>query len=335
MQVIAVDAMGGDNAPAEIVLGAVNASKEVNYRIALVGKEDVVKAELDKYQYDSDKIFIVNADEVIENCDTPTIAIKKKKNSSMVIGMNMLKNGEASAFVSAGNTGALLTGATVIVGRIKGVERPALGTMLPTEKGFTLLIDAGANVDAKPSYLAQFATMGSIYYENVIGVKDPKVGLVNIGAEEEKGNAVVKEAYGLLKEKKDINFIGNVEARDISRGEAHVIVCDAFVGNVILKLMEGFSKSLLRIIKKELMASIISKIGAVIASGAFKRVKAYFDYDEVAGAPFLGLKALVVKAHGSSDHKDIRGAILQCSKFIEGDIVNKIAEKLQPEPKTE
>ena len=335
MQVIAVDAMGGDNAPAEIVLGAVNASKEVNYKIALVGKEDVVKAELDKYQYDSDKIFIVNADEVIENCDTPTIAIKKKRNSSMVIGMNMLKNGEASAFVSAGNTGALLTGATVIVGRIKGVERPALGTMLPTEKGFTLLIDAGANVDAKPSYLAQFATMGSIYYENVIGVKDPKVGLVNIGAEEEKGNAVVKEAYGLLKEKKDINFIGNVEARDISRGEAHVIVCDAFVGNVILKLMEGFSKSLLRIIKKELMASIISKIGAVIASGAFNRVKAYFEYDEVAGAPFLGLKALVVKAHGSSDHKDIRGAILQCSKFIEGDIVTKIAEKLQPEPKTE
>ena len=335
MQVIAVDAMGGDNAPAEIVLGAVNASKEVNYKIALVGKEDVVKAELDKYQYDSDKIFIVNADEVIENCDTPTIAIKKKRNSSMVIGMNMLKNGEAAAFVSAGNTGALLTGATVIVGRIKGVERPALGTMLPTEKGFTLLIDAGANVDAKPSYLAQFATMGSIYYENVIGVKDPKVGLVNIGVEEEKGNAVVKEAYGLLKEKKDINFIGNVEARDISRGEAHVIVCDAFVGNVILKLMEGFSKSLLRIIKKELMASIISKIGAVIASGAFKRVKAYFDYDEVAGAPFLGLKALVVKAHGSSDHKDIRGAILQCSKFIEGDIVTKIAEKLQPEPKAE
>ncbi len=335
MQVIAVDAMGGDNAPAEIVLGAVNASKEVNYKIALVGKEDVVKAELDKYKYDSDKIFVVNADEVIENCDMPTIAIKKKKNSSMVIGMNMLKNGEAAAFVSAGNTGALLTGATVIVGRIKGVERPALGTMLPTEKGFTLLIDAGANVDAKPSYLAQFATMGSIYYENVIGVKEPKVGLVNIGAEEEKGNAVVKEAYGLLKEKKDINFIGNVEARDISRGEAHVIVCDAFVGNVILKLMEGFSKSLLRIIKKELMASIISKIGAVIASGAFKRVKAYFEYDEVAGAPFLGLKALVVKAHGSSDHKDIRGAILQCSKFIEGDIVTKIAEKLQPEPKTE
>ncbi len=331
MQVIAVDAMGGDNAPAEIVLGAVNTSKEINYKIALVGKEELIKAELAKYTYDEDKIFIVNADEVIENCDTPTVAIKKKKNSSMVVGMNMLKKGEADAFVSAGNTGALLTGATLIVGRIKGVERPALGTVLPTEKGFTLLIDAGANVDAKPSYLAQFATMGSVYCENVLGVKDPRVALVNIGAEEEKGNAVVKETYGLLKQQKNINFVGNIEAREISRGEADVIVCDAFVGNVILKLMEGFSKSLLRIIKKELMASFISKLGAVIASGAFKRVKAYFEYDEVAGAPFLGLKALVVKAHGSSDHKDIRGAILQCSKFIEGDIVNKIAEKLKPE----
>ena len=335
MQVIAVDAMGGDNAPAEIIKGAVNASKEIGYKIALVGKEDVVKAELGKYSYDTDKIYDVNADEVVENCDKPTDAIKKKKNSSMVIGMNMLKNGEAAAFVSAGNTGALLTGATIIVGRIKGVERPALGTMLPTENGYTLLIDAGANVDAKPSYYSQFATMGSIYYENLLGIPAPKVGLVNIGAEPEKGNAVVKEVYGILKEQKDINFIGNVEARDIPKGEAHVIVCDAFVGNVILKLMEGFSKSLLKIIKKELTANLVSKIGAVIASGAFKRVKAFFDYDDVAGAPFLGLKALVVKAHGSSDHKDIRGAILQCAKFIDGDIVNKIAEKLQPVPKTE
>ncbi len=328
MQIIAVDAMGGDNAPAEIVKGAVNASKEISYQIALVGKEDVIKEELAKYKYDEEKIVVVNASEVIENCDQPTVAIKKKKDSSMVVGMNMVKKGEAAAFVSAGNTGALLTGATVIVGRIKGVERPALGTMLPTETGYTLLIDAGANVDAKPSYLVQFATMGSVYVENVSGIKEPKVGLVNIGAEKEKGNAVVKETYELLEQQDKINFIGNVEARDITKGQADVVICDAFVGNVILKFMEGFGKSMLRMIKTELTADLISKIGAVISMKAFKRLKKRFDYDDIGGAPFLGLKALVVKAHGSSDNRAIRGAILQCAKFIEGDIVNKIAEKL-------
>ena len=210
------------------------------------------------------------------------------------------------------------------------MERPALGTLLPTEKGHTLLIDAGANVDAKPSYFPQFALMGSIYYENVMGVKEPKVGLVNIGVEESKGNAVVKEAYGLLKETKDINFIGNTEARDISLGDADVVVCDAFVGNVILKVMEGFGKSILRIIKKEILATVMSKLGAVLASGAFKRIKKYFDYDTVGGAPFLGLKGLVVKAHGSSDYRAVAGAIFQCEKFIDGDIVSKIAEKISP-----
>ncbi|MBQ9604745.1 MAG: phosphate acyltransferase PlsX [Firmicutes bacterium] len=328
MQIIAVDAMGGDNAPAEIVLGAVNASKDIDYKIALVGKEDVVNEELSKYEYNKDKIIVVNASEVIENCDQPTVAIKKKKDSSMVVGMNMVKKGEAAAFVSAGNTGALLTGATVIVGRIKGVERPALGTMLPTEKGFTLLIDAGANVDAKPSYLVQFATMGSVYVENVSGIKDPKVGLVNIGAEREKGNAVVKETYELLEQQDKINFIGNVEARDITKGQADVVICDAFVGNVILKFMEGFGKTMLSMIKSELKADLVSKIGAVISMKAFKRLKKRFDYDDIGGAPFLGLKALVVKAHGSSDNRAIRGAIIQCAKFIDGDIVNKIAEKL-------
>lgn len=327
-KVIAVDAMGGDNAPMEIVKGAVEASKNIDYVIALVGKEDIVRKELDKYSYDSKKIVVVNADEVIENCDVPTVAIKKKKNSSMVVGMNMVKNGQALAFVSAGNTGALLTGATVIVGRIKGVERPALGTMIPTEKGHSLLIDAGANVDAKPSYLVQFATMGSVYVENVCSIKNPKVALINIGAESEKGNAVVKETYQLLGQQNNINFVGNIEARDISKGEVDVMVCDAFVGNVVLKLMEGFGKSILGILKKELMADTVSKIGALISTGAFKRVKKYFDYDDVGGAPFLGLKALVVKAHGSSDAKAIKGAINQCVLFIEHDIVNKIAENL-------
>lgn len=329
MDIIAVDAMGGDNAPAEIVKGAVEASKTVKYKLALVGKEDIINTELKKYQYDRDKIQVVNATEVIENCDTPTDAIKHKKDSSMVVGMNMVKKGEAKAFVSAGNTGALLTGATVIVGRIKGVQRPALGTMLPTEKGFTLMLDAGANVDAKPEYLVQYAKMGSVYYENVMGKSNPSVGLVNIGAEREKGNAMVKEAYGLLEQAEGINFTGNTEARDITLGDVDVIVCDAFVGNVILKFMEGFGKSILRIIKKELMSGTMSKIGALMASGAFKRLKKnYFEYDDIGGAPFLGLKGLVVKAHGSSNAGAIAGAIKQCEKFIDTDMVEKIAEKL-------
>lgn len=326
--IIAVDAMGGDNAPCEIVKGAVEASKEIKYKIALVGIEEAVNAELAKYSYDKEKISVVNATEVIETCEVPTVAIRKKKDSSMVVGLNMVKKGEAAAFVSAGNTGALLTGATVIVGRIPGVERPALGTMIPTEKGMSLLIDAGANVDAKPNYLVQFAKMGSVYVENIFGVKNPKVGLINIGVESEKGNALVKETYGLLSDAEGINFAGNLEARDIPQGEMDVMVADAFVGNVVLKLMEGFGKTILGILKKELMADFMSKIGAVISMKAFKRVKGYFDYSDVGGAPFLGLKALVVKAHGNSDARAIKGAINQCVKFIDGDIVSKIAQKL-------
>ncbi|MGN1318079.1 MAG: phosphate acyltransferase PlsX [Lachnospirales bacterium] len=328
MKTIAVDAMGGDNAPNEIIKGAVEALKEVTYNITLVGKEDIINRELKKYSYDTSRISVVNADEVIENCETPTVAIKQKKNSSMVVGLNLVKKGEADAFVSAGNTGALLTGSTVIIGRIRGIERPALGTLLPTEKGVTMMLDSGANVDAKPSYLSQYALMGSIYMENVMGIKNPRVGLVNIGAEKEKGNAMVKEAYELLENTPNINFVGNTEARDITLGDVDIIVCDAFVGNVILKLMEGFGHTMLRIIKKELMADFMSKIGALIAFKAFKRVKSYFEYDDKGGAPFLGLKGLVVKAHGSSDYKAIRGAIKQCALFMETDIVNKIAEKI-------
>jgi glycerol-3-phosphate acyltransferase PlsX len=327
-KLIALDAMGGDNAPAEIVKGVVEATKEFNYKFALVGKEAAIKAELAKYNWNKEKIVVVNATEVIETCEVPTVAIRKKKDSSMVVGLNMVKNGEAAAFISAGNTGALLTGATVIIGRLKGVERPALGTMIPTEKGASLLIDAGANVDAKPSYLVQFAKMGSVYVENIFGIKNPKIGLINIGVESEKGNALVKETYGLLSEEKNINFAGNLEARDISLGEVDVMVADAFVGNVVLKLMEGFGKSILGIIKKELMADVLSKLGAVMSMRAFKRIKAYFDYADKGGAPFLGLKALVVKAHGNSDYRAIKGAIKQCVSFIEADIVNKIAEKL-------
>ena len=321
---IAVDAMGGDNAPKEIIKGAVEALADKRVHILLVGKEDVIKNELSAYGSLSDRVKIINAASVIGNDEQPTSAIRQKKDSSIAVGLKLLNDGQAGAFVSAGATGALLTGATLLVGRVKGVERPALGTLLPNEKGFSLLIDSGANVDAKPVYLRQFAEMGSIYMENVMNIKKPRVGLLNIGAEREKGNMLTKEAYGLL-ESADINFVGNVEARDVPLGAADVVVCDAFTGNVLLKYTEGFARAVLGMIKKELMASPTAKIGALLAKGAFANLKKSFDYREVGGAPFLGLKALVVKAHGSSDAKAFRSAINLCTEFVEKDIVSKIS----------
>jgi glycerol-3-phosphate acyltransferase PlsX len=260
-------------------------------------------------------VSVLHAEEVIETSEVPTTAIKRKKNSSLVVGLNAVKNGGADAFVSAGSTGALLTGATVIIGRLEGIERPALGTMLPNKTGFTLLIDSGANVDAKPSYLLQFAQIGSDYVRRTLGIASPRVGLINVGAEEEKGNELVKAAYPLLKES-GLNFIGNLEAREIPMGAADVAVCDAFVGNVVLKYTEGFAKAMMDMIKEELMSSTLSKLGALMAKGAFKNLKKRFDYREIGGAPFLGLKALVVKAHGSSDALAVSSAITQCVNLL-------------------
>ena len=243
---VVVDAMGGDNAPQETVKGAVDAvNTRKDIKVILTGRQELVEGELSKYTYPKDRIEVVNTTEVIEMAEPPVNAIRKKKDSSIVVGMNLVKKGEADAFVSAGSTGAVLVGGQVIVGRIKGVERPPLAPLIPTKDGVALLIDCGANVDARPSHLVQFAKMGSIYMENVVGVKNPRVGIVNIGAEEEKGNALVKETFPLLKECKDINFIGSVEARDIPAGVCDVVVCEAFVGNVILKLYEGVGATLI------------------------------------------------------------------------------------------
>ncbi len=323
---VAVDAMGGDNAPFEIVKGAVEAVNELGVNIKLVGIESTVKEELAKYKYDTSKIEVIHASEVITTEEAPTTAIRRKKDSSMVVALNLVKNKEADAFVSAGSTGAVLTGATVIIGRIKGIERPALGTCLPTIKGFTFLLDSGANVDCKPKYLEQFAKMGSVYTEHVMGIKNPKVGLVNIGAEKEKGNALTKEVHEIL-ENTDINFSGNIEPRDIPFGKADVIVCDGFVGNTILKFAEGLSMALLKIIKGEITKGLY-KFAALALKKPFGNVKSRLDSEEVGGAPFLGLKSLVVKAHGSSEAKGIRNAIKQCTIFVENDIVSKIEENL-------
>jgi len=326
--VIAIDAMGGDNAPAEIVKGAAEALNAFDVHLILLGKQTLVETELHKYDYPKDKITVVNCNETIDATDTPTTAIKQKKDSSMVAGFNLLKNGGADALVSAGSTGALLAGATFIVGRIPGVERPSLATMLPNQNGFSLMLDSGANVDCKPSYLAQFARMGAVYMENVAGVASPKVGLINIGTEKEKGNQLVKEAYALL-ESSGLNFTGNIEARDIPSGVCDVIVCDGFIGNIILKYTEGFAQSMFGMIKKELMKDTFSKIGALLSKRAYANLKKSFDYSEVGGAPFLGLKALVVKAHGSSDAKAIAGAVKQAVIFTEKDVVNKIKTNIQ------
>ena len=330
MTKVALDAMGGDNAPVEMVKGAVDAiAKDKSIKVFLVGKEDIIKAELDKYEYSADQIEIVNATEVIETAESPVNAIRRKKDSSMVVGMKLVRSGEADAFVSAGSSGAILVGGQTIVGRIKGIDRAPLAPLIPTKKGVSLLIDCGANVDARPAHLLQFAKMGSIYMENVLGIKNPTVGIVNIGAEEEKGNALVKETFPLLKEMKDINFIGSVEAREIPHGQADVVVCEAFVGNVILKLYEGLAAVLVKEMKSGMRVNLRSKIGGFLVKPAIKKTLARFDTSENGGALLLGLNGLVVKTHGSSKAIEISNTIRQCVTFKQQKISEKIKESIQ------
>lgn len=328
---VVVDAMGGDNAPFVTVKGAVDAINEnENVFIYLAGLKEAVETELAKYTYDRNRLELVETTEVIEMAEPPVKAIRSKKDSSIVKGMMMVRNGEADAFVSAGSTGAVLVGGQVLVGRIKGVERPPLAPLIPTdnERGCSLLIDCGANVDARPSTLVQFAKMGSIYMESVMGVEKPKVGIVNIGAEEEKGNALVKETFPLLKECPDINFVGSVEARDIPSGIVDVIVCEAFVGNVVLKTFEGVGQTLISKIKKGMMSNLRSKLGALLVKPALKETLKTFDLEQYGGAPMLGLTGLVVKTHGSSKAGEIKNSILQCLTFKEQGINEKIKEKI-------
>ena len=326
---VAVDAMGGDNAPGEIVKGAIKAVQDKdNIKVILVGLEEEISNELSKYEYDKERVDIVHAREVISNDESPTLAIRRKKDSSMVVALNLVKSNEADAFVSAGSSGAVLTGGLFVVGRIKGIERAPLAPLIPTLNGHSLLVDCGANVDATSSQLVQFARMGSVYMEEVVGIKNPTVAIVNIGTEEDKGNALVKETYPLLKECRDINFIGSIESRNIPYGEADVIVCQAFVGNVILKLYEGVALALMDVIKKAFMANTKSKIGALLAKDAIKDSLKVLTSDDYGGAPLLGLNGLVVKTHGNSTYKDIRNAVIQCITFTEQEINEKIKDKI-------
>ncbi len=329
---VAVDAMGGDNAPYEVIKGSVMAlSKNEKVSVVLVGKEEEIYAGLKQYQYDESRISVVNATQVIGFNESPAVAVRKKRDSSIVVAMKLVKQGEADAFVSAGSTGAILVGGLGYIGRIKGVERTPLATVIPTEKGGSLLIDCGANVDARSSHLVQFAKMGSLYMQYFCGVSNPKVGIVNIGTEEEKGNALVKETFPLLKECRDINFCGSIEARDIPKGNFDVIVCEGFVGNVILKLYEGLALTLLKKMKEGMLSTKISMLGALLSKRSLKKVMKTFDVSEYGGAPLLGLKNLAVKTHGSSEAIEICNSIIQCVSFVNNNINDKISECLTKE----
>lgn len=324
---IIIDAMGGDNAPQAPVEAGAKAAAELGVNVVLVGKEDVLKKELSRCSYPKDKVEIVNADEVITNHEEPVKAVKTKKNSSLVVAANMLKNGEGDALLSMGNTGALLSAGLLIVGRIRGILRPALATMLPTEKGPKLLLDAGANTNCKPENLVQFAVMGSIYMKNIMSVSSPKVGLMSIGEEEGKGDDLTKRAFIKLK-KAPVDFYGNIEGRDVMKGTTEVMVCDGFVGNVILKTVEGMGSFVGNALKKMFFKSVLTKFGAFCISSGLKEFKNMMDYREYGGAPLLGVKSTVIKGHGSSDAKAVFSAIKQAKKAVETDIVQKIKDSL-------
>lgn len=333
---IIMDAFGGDNAPAAVVEGAaLSLGRFDDISITLCGREDVIRAELQKHSYDAARMAVLDAQEVIDCHEAPTLAIKRKKDSSLVKALSAVANGEADCVVSAGSTGALLAGATFLVRRIKGVKRPALAPLLPTRTGGQMmLIDCGANADCKPSYLQQFAVMGSAYMKGVLGMESPRVALLSNGAEAEKGNELTKAAYPLLAAA-PVNFVGNCEARDILSGGHDVLVCDGFSGNVVLKYTEGLSATILAMLKDELMADTRAKLGAALAKPAFRRMKKKMDYTEQGGAPLLGVNGGVIKAHGSSDAKAFCSAVMQARRFTQADVNAVISAAIAALPDVE
>ena len=334
--IILVDAMGGDNAPDAVIKGAVKAVNEVDANIVLIGDKDIINSKVkefygkDRIEEISPKFSIEHTTEFITMEDKPTDAIKHKKNSSMVIGFNMLKEGKGDVFLSAGNSGALLTGATLLIGRIKGIDRPAMAPMLPAYKKRLMLIDAGANTNCKPLNLVQFAQMATIYLKNTYKIERPKIGLLNIGTEPTKGNELIKETYQILSTKSEelgINFVGNVEGRDAFSGDIDAIVCDGFTGNVFLKTVEGFGKLVKRSLSESLKKSLISKLAAIPAMPGIKRFAKTMDYKEYGGALFLGVKKPVVKAHGSSDEKLFHFTIKQAEEFAKNGAVEMMIDE--------
>ena len=329
---------GGDNAPEANIKGAVKAIKEIDSEIVLIGNESIINQKIKEiYNKESiseisDRIKIHNATEIIEMEDIPTQAIKHKKDSSMVVGFNMLKADEGDVFVSAGNSGALLTGATLLVGRIKGVDRPAIAPMLPSYKKGLMLVDAGANTNCKPINLLQFAEFANIYLKKIYNIEKPAIGLLNIGTEETKGNDLMKESYKLLKEKADdynINFVGNVEGREAFSGEVDAIVTDGFTGNIFLKTVEGFGKLVKKSLSESLKKNLLSTLACIPALPGIKRFSKTMDYKEYGGALFLGVKKPVVKAHGSSDEYLFYFTIKQAEQFAKSKAVDILKEEFE------
>lgn len=325
---IAIDGMGGDFSPKAVVEGCILALQEFDLHIIITGKKEVIEKELNGYTYDKEKIEIIDCSEVVECTEEPVKAIRRKKNSSLAVALQLVKDKKADAMISAGSTGAFMAGATFIVGRIKGIDRPALAPLMPGENGHFMIIDCGANADCKPHYLVQFAIMGKIYFEEIMNVPEPSVGLINIGAEEEKGNELTKAAYKLLKDA-PINFVGNIEPRDIPSGDTKVLVCDGFVGNTVLKLYEGTASHIFSILKEEIMATTRGKIGGAMLKPTFKNIKKRFDYKEVGGAAFLGVDGICIKAHGSSDGRAFKNAINQAKNFYDNNIVERIKNEIE------
>lgn len=334
--IILVDAMGGDNAPDAVIKGAVKAVNEVESEIMLIGDKEVINSRVkelfgkEKIEDVSPKFSIYHTTEIITMEDKPTDAIKHKKDSSMVVGFNLLKEGKGDVFISAGNSGALLTGATLLVGRIKGIDRPAMAPMLPAYKKRLMLIDAGANTNCKPINLVQFAQMATIYLKNTFGIEKPAIGLLNIGTEPTKGNELIRESYEILtkeSERLGINFVGNVEGRDAFSGKIDAIVCDGFTGNVFLKTVEGLGKLVKRTLTESLKKNLLSTIAALPALPGIKRFSKTMDYKEYGGALFLGVKKPVVKAHGSSDEKLFHYTIKQAEEFAKNKAVDMMIEQ--------
>ncbi|MEG0256933.1 MAG: phosphate acyltransferase PlsX [Christensenella sp.] len=325
---IIIDAMGGDHAPEEIIDGVLAALNEwADTAFLLTGDKDKIEALLEKQQYDKARVEIIHTTQVIEMDDSPVKALKEKKDSSMVVALNALAEGKGEMMISAGCTGALVAGGTLIVKRLPGIKRPALAPVLPSQAGEVLLVDAGANADCKPQYLQQFGVMGSIYMQKVFGIKKPNVALINNGAEEEKGSELTKKAHMLLKAA-PINFVGNAEGRDLLNGDYDVLVCDGFTGNIVLKFLEGCAKTILGMLKGYIKESTSAKVGSLFMKGAFSKLKKKMDYKEYGGALLLGLNGGVMKAHGSSDKVAIFHAISAARKFIAGNVVEVIKQEI-------
>lgn len=340
--IILLDAMGGDNAPDAVIKGAVKAIKDIKAEVLLIGNKDVIDSKVKEFYGKNDikeiseRLGIHHTTESIKMCDIPTQAIKRKKDSSMVVGFNLLKEGKGDVFISAGNSGALLTGATLLVGRIKGIDRPALAGILPSYQSRLLLTDCGSNTNCKPINLLQFAQMSSIYLTNTFGTKAPTVGLLNIGTEETKGNELIRESYQLLKEKAeelDINFVGSVEGRDAFSGKLDILVADGFTGNVFLKTVEGIGKLVKRTLTESIKKNIFTTLGAIPAMPSINALSKAMDYKEYGGALFLGVKKPIVKAHGSSDEKLFEFTIKQAEKFVENKAVDKMIEYFEKQEK--